>query len=251
MFHRFFYVGVVLISHTFAEAIIQENMGTYETSITWNIVYPKWHEKAVESHKNFCRLIHANNDEKYEPYIIGITLSDDPAWINSIQKLPAQLDGRKLISDMMTTMVINLDYYEIDRQTHNDLTIHLATTSSEKEDWINIGSAAIGAPKSGMHRMFHDIFQDTSNQFEFLVGYTHTQPVVSAVIFYEKNCASIYWVCTIPEQRRKGWGRSIMMNALERARKRNIKQVILQAQPMGERIYRGLGFIPIGYMARY
>lgn len=251
MFKILFQLCFLLTFSISAEAIIEENRFAFETPLTWSIVYPPWHKKAVESHKIFCARIHANDGEKYASHREDIELMDAPTWVSSLETLPAHIRGHYATSDVMTTMMMDLDYHWFDKEKPNDLDIRLATSPEEKEDWIRVGSAAVDASEAGMRRMFHDVFKDTSKQYEFLVGYTHKKPVVSAVIFYEKTYASIYWVCTIPEQRCKGLGTLMMINALERVRRRNVRRVVLQAQPMGDRIYRRLGFIPIGYIARY
>jgi ribosomal protein S18 acetylase RimI-like enzyme len=251
MFKILFQVCFLLTSSNFAEAISEENRWAFETPITWSIVYPPWHQTAVESHKTFCARIHANDGEEYVQDAEDMKLTTATTWVSSLERLPKQLDGHALTSDVMTTMMMDLEYQRIDQEIPKDLDIRLAISPLEKEDWISVGAAAIGASESGMHQMFKDVFLDASNQFEFLVGYKNKQPVVSAVVLYQGAYASIYWVCTIPEQRRKGLGTLMMINALERIRRRNMRHVVLQAQPMGEKIYSGLGFIPIGYIARY
>lgn len=105
--------------------------------------------------------------------------------------------------------------------------------------------------KQTVSSYFGDVFKSPSPQFEFLLGYKSNQTVVSCVICYEREYASIYWVGTIPSERRQGFGTLIMGEALQRIRRRNIRWVVLQATVEGFKMYQNLGFLSLGYLARY
>lgn len=69
----------------FAEAITLENVSAFETPATWNIVYEPWHGIAVESHKTFCALTHANEGENYTEYAEDMALNDVATWVSSLE----------------------------------------------------------------------------------------------------------------------------------------------------------------------
>lgn len=251
MVKAFFRLSVLFMSTIFAEAITLENVSAFETPATWSITYAPWHSKAVESHKTFCALTHANEGDKYAKYTEGMALNNVATWVSSLENLPVQIDKHRPSSDVMTTMVLDLALHRFDVQLIEEVEIILAKSHQQRSDWLRVESVSTGVSESNLNKMFNDVFIDTSNQYEFLVAYKHNKPVASAVVYYQGLYASVYWVSTIPSERRQGFGSLIMTNALKRIRQRNIRCVILQAQPMGERLYRNLGFIPLGYLARY
>jgi ribosomal protein S18 acetylase RimI-like enzyme len=242
---------LLLTANVFAEAIGVEDVAAFETPGMWQAVYEPWQVKVVESHKNFLLKTQVIGDAVYTNFAPNMTLPAVPTWVSSLQALPESLGDHTRTTDLLTTMVMDLEYHSFDTQTPLELDIRLATTSKAKDDFVNVASESLDTSRDSVYNCFQDVFQDTSDQFEFLVGYKSKKPVVAAVVVYEGAYASIYWVCTIPSERRQGFGRTLMITALERVRRRNIRWVVLQAQPMGEGIYRKLGFIPVGYLARY
>jgi ribosomal protein S18 acetylase RimI-like enzyme len=245
---QFFLLLTVNVS---AEAIGVEDIAAFETPGMWQAVYEPWQVKVVESHKNFLLKTQVIGDAVYTNFAPNMTLPAATTWVSSLEVLPESLDGHARTTDLLTTMVIDLEYHSFDTKASVELDIRLATTSKAKDDFVDVASESLDTSRDSVYNCFQDVFQDTSDQFEFLVGYKNKHPVVAAVVVYEGTYASIYWVCTIPSERRQGLGRMLMINAVERVRRRNIRWVVLQAQPMGEGIYRRLGFIPVGYLARY
>jgi GNAT superfamily N-acetyltransferase len=53
-----------------------------------------------------------------------------------------------------------------------------------------------------------------------------------------------------PGQRRRGVGRALMLRALEFLESKGVRSVRLDATPMGEPLYRSLGFVPQFHLAR-
>jgi GNAT superfamily N-acetyltransferase len=60
-----------------------------------------------------------------------------------------------------------------------------------------------------------------------------------------RDCG-IYAVGTVPEWRRRGLARTLMMHVLADAQARGARTASLQSTPMGESLYRALGFRPVG-----
>src|SRR5262249_29903737 len=53
-----------------------------------------------------------------------------------------------------------------------------------------------------------------------------------------------------PGERRRGVGRELMLRALEFLESKGVRSVRLDATPMGEPLYRGLGFVPQFHLSR-
>ena len=231
---------LLLITNVSGETIQSDDIPAFETSVMWQIVYEPWHVKAVESHQHFFSKTHVNEGESYTDFVPNMTLPSKINWVSSLAVLPDSFNGHGRTTDLMTTMMLDLDYHSFDTQASAKIDIQLATNPKAKDDWVKVVSESTGDSKSGIQNLFRDVFQDTSDQYEFLIEYKDNKPNVAAVVFYEGAYASIYWMSTIPTERRKGLGTILMINALERIRQRNIRWVVLQAQPLGEGLYRTL-----------
>jgi len=78
--------------------------------------------------------------------------------------------------------------------------------------------------------------------FTAFVAIVDKEPVSSSLVFFEDDIGGIYFVSTVPEFRRRGFGSVITAAALMEARRRGCKTAILHATEMGYPIYRRLGF---------
>lgn len=74
------------------------------------------------------------------------------------------------------------------------------------------------------------------------VGYFNGKPVATSQLFLGAGVAGLYWVATIPEARGKGIATALSMAPLLEARAKGYRIGILQSSPMGEKVYRRMGF---------
>jgi len=248
MLKAFFGLFFLFHLNVFARAILTEDIENYDTSVLWQDYAQTWHLIAVNSHKKFFDLTHVNSDTPYTAFSEELKIDDAPSWIHSLQSLPYVIDGHSRTGDLTITMMLDLQFVA-QRPTLED--IRLVDTSKSQADWVNVAAASTNNSEYGVNTLFKDIFEEKSNDFEFLVAYKNTKPIASTVIFYEGSYASLYWVGVIPTERRKGFGKAILLRALDRIRRQGIRFVILQAQPMGVPLYNKLGFISLGELARY
>ncbi|MEU0550445.1 GNAT family N-acetyltransferase [Micromonospora sp. NPDC005979] len=70
--------------------------------------------------------------------------------------------------------------------------------------------------------------------------------VGTAVAWLSHGLVTLYFVGTQPEQRRQGIGAAMTRAALDLARERGAHTAALTSSPVGEGIYRRLGFRPVG-----
>lgn len=73
-------------------------------------------------------------------------------------------------------------------------------------------------------------------------GWQRGEPVAAASLLLHAGVAGIYGVSTLPEARRQGIARTMVLHAIEEARRLGYRVVILSPTDMSERIYRRLGF---------
>jgi ribosomal protein S18 acetylase RimI-like enzyme len=213
------------------------------------VLYKSWHYTAVHSHQNFFHQTNVNLGESYQHFTSDEPLNKEPTWVNSLQSLPVIINGRSRTSDLEVTMMMDLQI--IHTEPLKEYNIRLATTQTMYDEWVTVASTSTGNSEYSINRFFSTIFQTHPENFEFLLGYRNDQAVASAVIFYEGEYASIYWIGVIPSERHRGFGTAITLQALDRIRRRHIRFVVLQAQPKGMNLYERLGFMPLGYLARY
>jgi hypothetical protein len=77
---------------------------------------------------------------------------------------------------------------------------------------------------------------------KLFLAYLDGIPAATSLLFMHKNSAGIYYVSTLPACRNKGCGLRITQAAMQYAKKSGFKDIILQATPMGSRVYTRAGF---------
>ena len=77
---------------------------------------------------------------------------------------------------------------------------------------------------------------------KLFLAYINEVPVATSLLFAHTNTAGIYYVSTVPAYRKKGCGLRITQAAMQSAKDQGFKDVILQATPMGAKIYPRTGF---------
>lgn len=242
-----FLIGCLSVA---GRAVTEEYIQDYHSLTLWEVFCVPWHYKAVESHKSFFHKTHANNGESYIEFSEGLVL-DQPGktWVYALSELPQILQGHRPTSDLVNTMFIDLNYISADANVPHD--IRLVHAHKEYENWIDVAAASTFTNPEEIRKYFDQVFEVEQSTFEFLVGYQDKQPVACAVIFYEGEYASIYWVGVVPRSRRKGYGNAVTLKALQQVFQKKIRYVVLQAQPLGEKMYKKLGFIQVGYLVRF
>jgi GNAT superfamily N-acetyltransferase len=88
----------------------------------------------------------------------------------------------------------------------------------------------------------HFFQAERERPFAAYVALIDGEPVASSLAFFDAGIAGIYYVSTVPEQRRRGLGAVITATALIEARRRECTAAILHATEMGYPVCRRLGF---------
>lgn len=175
------------------------------------------------------------------------------SWWNDPDAQPADL-GERLVAhgfvypEGMPGMAVDLATLQPEPVSPSDLTIEVVRDKATLRQWVEPFYRGFGG-----HAGFggHDVRDTTVALFDGLgyelplrsyLGWLDGQPVATSQLFLGTGVAGIYSVATTPEARGQGIGRAMTLAPLLEARTLGYQQGVLVASPMGEKVYRRLGF---------
>lgn len=132
-------------------------------------------------------------------------------------------------------------------ETPPELTIREVTTAAAlaEFEWTFVE----GFPTPEL-QPFHtgDLFTPRvlGGRYRLWVGYIHEQPVTCAVSWTSTGVVGIYYVATLPQARRRGYGAAITLTATQAE---PALPAVLQASDLGRPVYERIGFVTIAQMS--
>jgi len=84
-----------------------------------------------------------------------------------------------------------------------------------------------------------------------VLGWVGGEPVAGAVLYCLCGVAGIGWVGTLPSASRRGYGAAVTWRAIVAGFERGMRFASLQASPLGEPVYRRMGFQVASYYHVY
>lgn len=149
-------------------------------------------------------------------------------------------------------MYLSLGQYDVGQDTL-DLSMKRVIDERGLRDFARVFGDIGGYPT-----LYHDLYRKVSlvliadgGPYEMYVGYLADQPIVTGILVLHANVGGIYYVMTIPQQRRKGYGTQMMKFLLNRAKEKDYHLVTLQASKNGRGLYERLGFQSICRFVEY
>lgn len=124
-----------------------------------------------------------------------------------------------------------------------DLDIARVATSDELDAYRDVLAAGFGEgarEADWVQSVFSRIGYDAD--WSHFIGRVASRPVAAASMLLTPPAAGIYFVCTTPEHRRRGYGAAITQAAMLDAARCGASHAVLGSSPMGQRIYEALGF---------
>jgi GNAT superfamily N-acetyltransferase len=116
-----------------------------------------------------------------------------------------------------------------------------------KEDLFNFDQVHVisGGDKTTYEKLFSklslSLYQEGAST-ELYVGYCAEKPVATGMLVLYAGVAGIFYLVTVPEERKKGYGTLMMRFLLSRAKNLGYSHAVLQASVMGVNLYKRLGF---------
>jgi ribosomal protein S18 acetylase RimI-like enzyme len=118
------------------------------------------------------------------------------------------------------------------------------------DDFRGIGSVCFHVPIA----WFNEVFDQNSvwERFAAYVGYVDGEPVSTAATVACGDTIGVYNVATLPDHQRRGYGETVMRQALAEAeRERPSRAVVLQSTEAGLRLYERMGFRTVAHFSVY
>ena len=152
--------------------------------------------------------------------------------------------GLRLI-EKVPCMAAALNDSVSDKQSPDNVTISPVKDKNDLLIWEDISFRGFAMPRRAREQYgtFVSSFDlGTQSPQKLFLAYCEGKPVATSLLFTHKNSAGIYYVSTLPAFRNKGFGLAITQGAMQAAMQDGFKNVILQATPLGAKVYIRTGF---------
>ncbi len=103
--------------------------------------------------------------------------------------------------------------------------------------------AIYGTPETSTAEHFATLAGVSGPTTQAYLAYAADRPVAGATLYMAHGVGGIGWVGTLPEEFGHGYGRAVTKAVIEEGFRRRARFLNLQASPMGEPMYRRMGFV--------
>ena len=134
--------------------------------------------------------------------------------------------------------------------------VEIRVAANEKEildmRYVNsLGFETLEVPREHTEAIFEVPHRLLCPKIITYIAYLDGQPVSTAMAIMTELVAGIYWVSTTPQARGRGLSTICTSLASNAGLKRGARVAILQASPMGESVYRRIGYRSVARMKCY
>lgn len=126
-----------------------------------------------------------------------------------------------------------------------DLQIVRVSNAALLRQWVDVIVSSFQEPKAVREARYAgqvSLGWQPESALQRYLALLDGEPVAMSALFLSGGVAGIYEVVTVLQQRRRGLATRTMRATLDGARERGYRIAVLQASPMGEPLYRRLGF---------
>jgi hypothetical protein len=135
------------------------------------------------------------------------------------------------------------------------ITLRVIDDDDGVRDFITVNAeayATYGMPAE----VLSDLFDETARVLAdaaatIVVAHRDEEPIATAMAYESDGVASLQWVGTVPAARTSGLGALVTVAATNLTFEHGVSSCSLQASPMGESVYRRLGYETVYHYAEY
>ncbi|GEM45041.1 GNAT family N-acetyltransferase [Deinococcus cellulosilyticus] len=135
-----------------------------------------------------------------------------------------------------------------------DFRIEEVRTDRLLDQWARVGQVSYHLPPQAVQvriRQFTRLLESDLWPVKLYVGFAGDEAVCTSGVRLTPQSAGIYFVGTLPEHTRKGYGHLITLKPLIDARQIGHQMAVLMATPEGLKVYERLGFEQVGVFQMY
>src|SRR5438093_1908381 len=132
------------------------------------------------------------------------------------------------------------------RPCPSEVAIRAVSDDAEREDYARLVVRAFGVygnPETSIREHFATMASVRGPTTQAYLAYASGRAVAGAILYLAHGVGGIGWVGTLPEEFGKGYGRAVTWAVIEEGLARGVRFLNLQASPMGEPMYRRMGFV--------
>jgi len=128
----------------------------------------------------------------------------------------------------------------------SDVTIRAVVDEAGREDYARLMARAFGvygAPEESTAEHFATLAGVSGPATQAYLAYASGRAVAGAILYMADGVGGIGWVGTLPDEFRRGYGLAVTGAVITEGLRRGARLLNLQASPMGEPMYRRMGFV--------
>lgn len=142
-------------------------------------------------------------------------------------------------------MTADLQTMPGDESMHDAITFLQVKTKTDLQTWTDVSFAGFEMPihvRDQYNRFISSFIISDKSPQKLFIAFLDNKPAATSLLFTYRHTAGLYYVSTLPKFRNKGCGLKVTRAAMICAKESGLKNVVLQATPLGEKIYRKTGF---------
>lgn len=152
------------------------------------------------------------------------------------------------LTELLSPPAMILERRPEDRPPPEGVTIRRVTDAAGIADMASVAARSwvtYGIPPEVPEAVFAMREAFRAPHIAVAVAYSGDSPISGALVLLSHGIAGIYWVSTPPEQRGRGLGEACTRAVTNIGFDLGARLVSLQASPMGDPIYRRMGFVEV------
>jgi hypothetical protein len=127
----------------------------------------------------------------------------------------------------------------------SEIAIRAVTDEAGRADFARMSAPAwaiYGAPEESTGSHFTILASLHAPTTQAFLAYRGDRPVAGGILYLSHDVGGVGWVGTVPDQQRRGYGAAATWAVVREGLRRGARLMNLQASPLGEPVYRRMGF---------